>query len=148
MLNIIFGTTDDTIIPVSAVFNNNYEEEWFEDQFVKDMILDVDKSEVISPYCIASPVLGQIAPERLSGGVKALILMYKTDFEIWATACGDNCAKWILKIAEKKDLTISLEHYMRFPYEDFAFKNMSTGETSNNYLDSVLDYVKELHTTR
>lgn len=71
--------------------------------------------------------------------------MYKTDFEIWATACGDNCVKWILKIAENKDLTISLEHYMRFPNEELTFKNVITGEISNDYLDSVIDYVKKLH---
>lgn len=71
LLNIIFGTTDETIIPVSTVFNNNYEEEWLDDPFVKDMISDIDKSEVISPYCIASPVLGQIPPTKLSGGVKS-----------------------------------------------------------------------------
>lgn len=28
--------------------------------------------------------------------------------------CGDNCAKWVIKIAEKKDLTVTLHHYMNF----------------------------------
>lgn len=58
------------------------------------MVLDVDKSEVLSPYCIQSPVLGQIPPTGLSGRVKALIMALKTDWEIWATACGNNCAKY------------------------------------------------------
>lgn len=39
------------------------------------MIKDVDKSEVVSDECIISPVLGQIPPERLSGGVKTLLLI-------------------------------------------------------------------------
>lgn len=32
------------------------------------MIKDIDDSEVLSGECINSPVLGQIPPERLSGG--------------------------------------------------------------------------------
>lgn len=103
------------------MFKSGFTPEWLEDQFVVDMIRDVDKSEVISPYCIKSPVFGQISPDYLSGGVKALILMCYTDFPINASKCGDNCCKWILKIAEKKDLTIHLEHLMKFR-EDFTFK--------------------------
>ena len=29
-----------------------------------------------------------------------------------ASACGENCAKWILSIGESKDLTINLRHIM------------------------------------
>ena len=53
--------------------------------------MSVDGSKVISANAIESPVLGVIAPERLSGGVKALILMYKEpNLIINASACGDN----------------------------------------------------------
>ena len=31
-----------------------------------------------------------------------------------ASTCGDNCAKWILKLAEQNDLTINLRHLMDF----------------------------------
>lgn len=31
-----------------------------------------------------------------------------------ASACGDNCAPWICKIAKSKDLTINLHHIMDF----------------------------------
>ena len=33
-----------------------------------------------------------------------------------ASACGDNCASWILKIAQKKDLTIRLGYLMYFGF--------------------------------
>ncbi len=111
--------TDNVIAIINPddYFNVSYRDEWFEDEFVKQMVLDVDKSEIKSSNCIDSPILGLIPPERLSGGVKALMLMYQDDYKdilVWATQCGDNCAKWILKIAEKKDLTIILSHYMSF----------------------------------
>ena len=140
MLSIRFREGEDTIVAVDAVFDNNYEEEWFDDELVKEMILDIDKTEVISPHCFMSPVLGQISPRDISGGVKALILSLKTDMEVWATACGNNCAKWFLKIGELKDLTISLEHYMRFPTEEFDFIDSDTGELCHNYFNKIVEY--------
>ena len=59
MLSIRFREGEDTIVAVDAVFDNNYEEEWFDDELVKEMILDIDKTEVISPHCFMSPVLGR-----------------------------------------------------------------------------------------
>ena len=44
-----------------------------------------------------------------------------------ASACGDNCAKWILRIAGKKNLTINLHHIMDFG-KDFEAKILNTGE--------------------
>jgi len=121
MLNITFNYTDDVILTVDGYFNLNYDSMWLDDPFVKNMIEDVDKSVVLSSECIQSPVLGQIPPTKLSGGVKALILMLKEDEIVWATACGDNCAKWIIEIAKMKDITICLEHSMKFPYDFDAF---------------------------
>ena len=77
------------------------QKKWFDDSFVKEMIRAVDKSEVLSSHAIESPVLGIIPTSKLSGGVKALILVYKKpELLIDCTACGENCAEWILKIPE------------------------------------------------
>lgn len=139
MLNIRFGATDSTITYVDGFFNSDYEDEWLLDPLVQEMVLDVDKSKVLSPNCIESPIFGQIPPTKLSGGVKALILMLKTDEEIWATACGDNCAKWITKIAEMKNLTICLEHFMSFEDNHFPFRDVDTGKVHNDYFDAIID---------
>lgn len=134
MLYIKLGMTPNTIYDVDNVFDLEYEDEWLEDPFVKDMILDVDKTKVISSHLLESPVFGAMAPEGLSGGVKALIMMLKTDFVIWATACGDNCSKWIIEIAKKKDLTISLEHLMEFPDELDAIM-INTGHRVHGFME-------------
>lgn len=73
MLEIYFGYDEDAILSIDTYFNNVYDEDWFDDVLVKAMVRDVYGSEVLDKYCIQSPVLGQIPPERLSGGVKALI---------------------------------------------------------------------------
>lgn len=67
--------------------------------------------------------------------------MYETDFEIWSTACGDNCSKWILEIAKRKDITISLEHYMMFEDMHFSFWNVNKG-VQEVYWDSIMKEAK------
>ena len=82
---------------------------------------------------IESPVLGPITPRELSGGVKVLILLLKDDSWVYNISnCGDNCAEWILKIAETKDLTVYMEHVMKFP-EPFTIKLLNTGEILHNF---------------
>ena len=106
------------------------------------MIQDVDHSTVISAHIIESPVLGAITPRELSGGVKVLILMLKDDSFIYNMSnCGDNCAKWILRIAEKKDLTVYLQHIMHFE-GTFKIQIMNTGKIVCNleeYVDGLLE---------
>ena len=71
---------------------------------------------MIGAHLIESPVLGPISSKELSGGVKTLILMALDDKEqiFNASACGDNCAKWIDKISRIKDITLFFEHPMTF----------------------------------
>ena len=72
MLNIIYGDVKNSIYNTNVYFKNSYEPEWLDVELAKKMIKDIDDSEVLSGECINSPVLGQIPPERLSGGVKTL----------------------------------------------------------------------------
>ena len=127
MLTIIYGDTSNSIYNTSVYFKNTYEPEWLETDLAKKMIMDVDHSEVLSGECINSPVLGQIPPERLSGGVKTLLLMLNEPDKIFnASTCGDNCAKWILEIGKQQDLTINLRHMMSFGKDtkfDIQIKN-------------------------
>ena len=109
-----------------SYFDNVYEDEWITDAFVREMIQDVDSSTVISPHIIESPILGAITPRELSGGVKVLILMLKDDSFVYNLSnCGNNCAKWVLKIAEQKDLTVYLQHMIRFE-GNFEIQIMNT----------------------
>lgn len=102
------------------------------------MIKDVDKSEVLGPRIIDSPVLGGISPRELSGGVKTLILMNQVPDKIFnASACGDNCAKWILRIGESKDITINLRHLMDFGDGEFVLKILNTDQIVHNMKELV-----------
>ncbi len=63
MLRVLLGGTDEKKVRSSRYFEYNYvvgiiDQSWIEDDFIKRMILDVDKSEVIGGGVIKSPVLG------------------------------------------------------------------------------------------
>ena len=130
MLSIYLGQMEEAIYYPPAYFNNTYDDEWITDSLTVEMIKDVDKSEVIGPHLIESPVLGPISVKEISGGVKTLILMAFDDSgRIFnASACGNNCAKLILEIGKRKDLTINLRHIMNFGKGPFEIKILNNGE--------------------
>ncbi len=131
MLHIYYGDLkDEKYISVPDVFfDNTYEDDWITDGLSVEMIKDVDRSAVVGPHLIESPFLGPISPERLSGGVKTLIMINKDQNHFFnASACGDNCAKWILKIADEKDITIRLGYLMDFGDGELNIEIVNTGD--------------------
>ena len=129
MLNVFYGNMPEAIYNTSVYFKNAYEDGWITDPIAKQMILDVDKSTVLDSAVIDSPVMGKIAPTALSGGVKTLILIKNEPYKIFnASTCGDNCAKWILKLAETEDITINLRHLMDFGDGTFDICIMNTNQ--------------------
>lgn len=130
MLTIIYGDESNCVYNTNVYFKNAYEPEWFETELAKQIVREVDDSEVLSSECIQSPVLGQIPPERLSGGVKTLLLILNEPEKIFnASTCGDNCAKWILEIGKREDVTINLRHMMDFGKDTvFEIKIKNGGE--------------------
>lgn len=129
MLNIYYGDMQESVYNTAAYFKYDYEDSWIIDPFVKEMIQDVDQSTVLDSGVIDSPVLGKIPPTGLSGGVKTLILVkFDKDKIFNASTCGDNCAKWLLKIAEFEDRTINLRHLMNFGKDPFVIRILNTGE--------------------
>ena len=146
MLRIYLGEMQEAIYHPPTYFDNRYEEDWITQPLAKQMILDVDHSVVISERLIDSPVLGPISVKELSGGVKTLLLMaYDNSGKVFnASACGDNCAKWILKIAAQKNLTINLRHIMNFGTENFEamiVNNDAIVRNMKEFTDIAVEYV-------
>ena len=87
-------------------------------------------------HLIDSPYLGSIPPERLSGGVKTLILIAHDQEHIFnGSACGDNCAKWLLKLSENRDITVRLGYIMDFGNEQFEIEVVNTGKKVHTMLE-------------
>ena len=144
MLNIFLGNMDEAIYFPPVYFDNRYEDEWITEKLSVEMIKDVDQSVVVGPRLIDSPVLGPISVKELSGGVKTLILMAFDDSGrvFNALACGDNCAKWILHIAEEKELTINLRHIMNFGKGEFEARILNTGDVVHNMKEFIVAAAK------
>jgi hypothetical protein len=124
MLRVYFGSLADEIYNTDLYFKNSYKDEWLSDDFVKEMIKEIDNSEVIENNAIKNDILGTFSPTGLSGGVKTLILIYfnpKIIFNI--SNCGDNCIPFLFKIVQKreetiktnKDITVCLHHFLKLP---------------------------------
>ena len=98
------------------------------------MLKDVDHSECTNYSNIVNPILGQIIPEKISGGVKALIVLYKTDTVVDLVNCGENCQSWISKIASMKDIEVDMSGV------DLTFKNYGINGICLNDNSTIADY--------
>lgn len=129
----------EAIYDTSTYFRHAYKNKWITDPLSVEMIKDVDNSEVIGDNLIQSPVLGPISPAQLSGGVKTLILIHKDSVNVFnASKCGDNCAKWLLKMSEKTKKVINLRHIMDFGDGDFKVRVVNNGKIATNMKDLIL----------
>lgn len=123
MLNIIIESNYEEIcqrLPnrisnVRGYFDTSYEPEWFDDEFVRKIIQDIDKTTVVSGINLYNDVLLGISPESLSSGSKALIILWKEDYIVNGDRLGDNCIGLLLEIAKRKDITITTSHILPFP---------------------------------
>ena len=138
MLKIRFGDMEKAIYNTEVYFKNTYSDDWISDSFAKKIIEDIDKSHVISGNLIDSPYLGKIPPTSLSGGVKTLLLIKNEPKKVFnASTCGDNCAKWLLHLAEERDITINLNHVMDFG-ENFEVYVLNSRKKIDNMYDLLL----------
>lgn len=143
MLNIYFGKMPEAIYNTAVYFLNVYEDSWITDDFAREVIKKVDKSEVLDTQAIRSPVLGIIPPERLSGGTKTLLLIKNMPDKVFnASTCGDNCARFILKLAKERDVTINLRHLMDFGKVRFKARILNDGVIVTNMEELLFEAYK------
>ena len=140
MLHIYFGDYPEAIYNTKVYFDNTYKDKWITKSISKEIIKDVDKSEVLDEKTILSPIFGNMSPKKLSGGTKTLLLIDNDSKKVFnASTCGDNCAKWILKIAQDRKVVINLRHLMDFGKDEFKIKVINTGKIVYNMSELVLE---------
>lgn len=140
MLYVTAKEPEGLIKDVSSYFNAHKKREWFDDDLVKKIIKDINKVTVIDGEHMESPIFGAISPDKLSGGCKAVILMYVQDRPVYGTKCGDNCSKSILEVAKVKDVTIYLKHCPMEWGTDFDITFLDTGRVVHCEKDFVYEY--------
>lgn len=127
-----------------SMFNFNFDKSYLLKDFSRRVIKEIDNSEVVSEYCINSPILGGIAPTMISGGAKTLIMLMYTDFRFYLEAMGDNCFPLLKEICDVKDVylcTTTIRPLFQYGINKFIVEN--TGELVTDidrYVDLELLY--------
>ena len=139
MPTVHYGDRENVIYNTSVYFDNTYDSSWLTDPFCQKMIKSIDKGTVVGERLIDTKIMGPEAPEKLSGGLKTLLLMYNKPENVYnASTCGDNCAYWMLKIGSKKDVTVNLYHMIDFGKGKFSIKIENTSEIVHNMTDLII----------
>lgn len=121
MLNIVFGreNLEEFELDARLIFRRNKKPEWFQDEFVRQFLKEIDGTTVLFEEALLDYKGRGISTEMISTGCKTLCCIYFLNGWFYGSLLGDNCVPFLLKIAEKKDVSIMLEHYMDIPDEDF-----------------------------
>ena len=112
-------------LSINPTFKYAMKDTWI-DEFASKVILDIDKTRVISSRIVDSPIFGVVDIQRISGGSKSLILLNHLDelkstlpeeercIIFSSTLFGDNCTKWLVELSHKMDIEICLRHPLKF----------------------------------
>lgn len=134
------GFKDGCIKDPNSYFNLHKKKDWFNRQDIKEVIKEIDNTIAVKDEYLESPIFGGMAPERLSSGCKAVILLYVNPLcNVYASRCGDNCVPSIVKLAEKTDVIITLHHMMVFP-EKFEAVMLDTETAVHSRREFYLEY--------
>ena len=128
MLRIHFGSIPEEIYNTEMFYENQYDRNWVMDDFARKVIRDIDDSEVLAPDVIRNDIFGTFPSTELSAGVKTLLLIKNMPNKVFNISnCGDNCAKYILELAQERDIKVTLHHAMYFGKE-FSVKVVNNGK--------------------
>ena len=114
---------DNVIINADAVFDRAKKSDWITDPFVKEIISDIDDSDVVNGNILINRFKGEAyPPQGLCGGTKMLILMYALkdpELVFDLSWLGPNCAKYFQRIAAKKDIRVFHTDVFRFKEDEY-----------------------------
>lgn len=131
---------------IDSVFRNNYEDEWFDEPMVQNIITSIDKNKILARNVFESEFLGIIGPDKLSGGCKALILAYKLpEMEQWIGLFGDNCIPLLINFSSQNDIHIVVSYIPQNLPENFDAEFVNNGITTHNYNEFCKEFVMLYH---
>jgi hypothetical protein len=140
---------DENTLTRDNFFDFEYAPEWLETDFAKRAVKEIDKSDLIGPNLIQSPILGPIPPAMLSGGVKAVIMAREQPGlrKYSSILFGDNCLRLLLEAAEDRDITIVFENWLTFP-DDLDWKIYFVNidkyvKTNEDFITVIFDHAPE-----
>lgn len=111
----------------------------------RSIIADIDKGEVLDIGAIKFPIVGIHAPDCLSSTAKTLILANnEPGIYVNGDFVGNNGLKWLLTLAEDKDIYLRAGAIMKF-HCDFSACIINDGSTIESWSEFVNKGVDFLH---
>lgn len=150
MLYVAYGTIEFKSSPrqyvrnIDGYFDGYFEESWMKGEIPKRIIEEIDKSKLIAPKVVDSPVLGMIPYTWISGGSKTLIMMNSVPGVVYnGDNMGDNCWRMLLELGQLKDIAISLSYYPLFDWpESYEMYSIDTDTIINSRQGFIDEFMK------
>lgn len=128
MLDIIWGRENvpkelvpKVVMDSRIFFRKNKKPVWFEDPFVKEFLLEIDRAQVLFQEALLNYKGEGFSTTELSTGSKTLCcIRFEHNRIFYGGQLGDNCLPFLVRMAEERDIVILLEHYADFTPEDIA----------------------------
>ena len=125
--------------------SQEYLDSWLEDEFAAEVIKGIDRGVILSPQAVDTKLLGVVPVTKIAGGTKTVLLVKnRPDLVFNASTCGNNCAKYLLKIGKMQDVTINLHHIMDFGKRKFEILVLNNNKLVHNMAELVeeaVDYI-------
>lgn len=126
MLDIIWGRINvpESLKPIVIMDSRWYYLEhmkasWFDDPFIKEILLEVDRATVVCQNALLSDKDEGFSTASISTGSKTLCCIYfDREHIFYGSQLGDNCLPYLVRMAANRDITIVLEHYADFTEDD------------------------------
>lgn len=146
MLKIGYGCPENAMFYIDAEFEEVFEAGWLKNERNLRILHDIDNCH-ISPIGLQDNDNENITFSiyEISTGSKALMICNMLDdVEIWGTIFGDNCTDLLLEIAEEKDVTIYIQHFINFNENKFKAYSLVKKREYLNYREFELESVSEV----
>ncbi|MBR4981980.1 MAG: DUF4869 domain-containing protein [Lachnospiraceae bacterium] len=103
-----------------GLFDEEYQEEWFADEFIKQILKEIDHIDLkkSTGICFKNSITGDVhSHKELSTSCKTLILMYKYPNVVFQARFGDNCNDFVEQIAVKSNITIKADYFHLYKFK-------------------------------
>jgi hypothetical protein len=129
------------------MFDEEYTEDWYRDEFVKRVMQDIDHIDITKSDGIT--FFNSITEERhtskeLSTGCKTIILIYMYPNVIFQARFGSNCTDLLEEIASKRDVIIKSDYPHAFNFKfihEIEYINYNViAKSRQDILDLVFKY--------
>ena len=130
----------------SAKFDCSWKSEWLNDPFSRKMIHEIDHVEIPEEMATETAcLLKNMRVEDLSAGTKALLIckFYNTKLNRM-TMMGKNCYKYLMDIADEKDVYMGCSNYVFFTDNDLKGRKVHFVNT-DDYVSTAADFAEQVY---